>query len=83
MYHIKKCLNELLKTRKLHEFKHLNIKLDQTLARLFVFKANSNSIKLEIFEKFGLKLGKLISKLKFELRKCKKLELVISSNSNL
>ena len=63
------CLNELLETQKLDEFKHSNFKLDQTQARSFVFKANSNSIKLEILQILGPKLGKLASKLELKLEK--------------
>ena len=42
-----------------------------------MFKANSNSMKLEILEILGPKLGKLVSK----LEKWKKLELAMLSNS--
>ena len=45
-----------------------------------MFKANSNSIKLEILEKFGPKLIKIVFKLKLQLKKWKKLELVMCSN---
>ena len=74
-------LNELLETRKLDEFNLSNFKLDQTQARWFVFKENSNSIILEILEIFRPTLEKLVSKLQLELEKRKKLELTMCSNS--
>ena len=42
----------------------------------------SNSKKLEIFEVFETKLGRLVSKLKLKLEKSIYLELDICSNSN-
>ena len=38
-------------------------------------------MKLAILKIFGSKLGKLVPKLKLKLEKCKKLELVMCSNS--
>ena len=70
-----------VETQKLDKFKHSNFKLDQTLAQKFVFKENSNSIKLEILELFGTKPGKLVSKLELKLKKWNILELVACSNS--
>ena len=74
-------LNELLETQKLDEFKLSNFKLDQTHARWFVFKENSNSMILEILEIFRPTLEKLVSKLQLKLEKRKKLELTMCSNS--
>ena len=67
--------------RNLDEFKHSNFKFDQTQVWLFVLMANLNLIKLEIREIFRTKLGKLVSKLELELKKWKKLELNMCSNS--
>ena len=74
-------LNELLETRKLDEFNLSNFKLNQTHARWFVFKENSNSIILEVLEIFRPTLEKLVSKLQLKLEKRKKLELTMCSNS--
>ena len=46
-----------------------------------MFFRNLNSIKIEIFEMFEPKLGKLVSKLKFKLKKFIFLKLDMSSNS--
>ena len=74
-------MNELLENRKPDKFKHSNCKLNQTPAGRFVFKVNSNSIKLEILEIFRLKHGKLVSKLELKIEKWKNLELAMCSNS--
>ena len=74
-------LNKLLKTWKLDEYKLSYFKLDQTQAWWFVFKANSNSIRLEMIKKFKPILGKLFSKLELVPEKWKKLELAICSNT--
>ena len=42
-----------------------------------MFKANSNSVKLEIVEILLPKLGKIVSKLELKLEKWKKLELAL------
>ena len=44
-----------------------------------MFQANLNSINLKILERFGQKLGKLVSKLKLKLTKWKILELDVCS----
>ena len=48
-----------------------------------MFRADSNPLKLEILEIIGPKLEKLVSKLKFKLKKGIKLELDMHSNSYL
>ena len=50
--------------------------------KLYVLCLRQTQIRLdEILETFGPKLGKLVSKLKLKLKKLKKLELAMCSNS--
>ena len=66
----------LFETRKLDKFEHSNFKFHQTQTRWFVFKANSNSIILEILEIFRPNLGKLVSKLELNSRNGRNLNLL-------
>ena len=65
--------------QKLEEFYYSNFKLNEIGVLWFVFLRNSNSIKLEIFETFEPKLGKIFSKLKPKLEKFIFLEFYMSS----